>query len=70
MSPKLGYVTITPFFNYTEKWYDKQTDITVDPATNALSTNDIRSVKAVRYYNLAFRPGRNSSGYSSRIFWG
>ncbi len=22
-SPKVGYFTITPFFNYTEKWYDK-----------------------------------------------
>ncbi|MBI5472431.1 MAG: LPS-assembly protein LptD [Ignavibacteriae bacterium] len=22
-APKLGYFTITPFFNYTEKWYDK-----------------------------------------------
>ena len=28
MSPKVGYVTLTPFFNYTEKWYDEQTDIT------------------------------------------
>ncbi len=62
MSPKLGYVTITPFFNYTEKWYDKQTDITVDPATNALSTNDIRSVKAVRYYNLGLSAGTKFFG--------
>lgn len=22
-SPKIGYFTVTPFFNYTEKWYDK-----------------------------------------------
>ena len=27
MAPKVGYVTLTPFFNYTEKWYDEHTEM-------------------------------------------
>ena len=62
MSPKVGYVTLTPFFNYTEKWYDKQTDIAVDPLTNDVLNRDVRSVKAVRYYNLGVSAGTKFFG--------
>jgi lipopolysaccharide assembly outer membrane protein LptD (OstA) len=69
MSPKLGYVTLTPFFNYTEKWYDKQTDISVDPATNNALTHDVHSVKAVRYYNLGLSAGTKFFGlFQPNIF--
>ena len=51
-SPKLSYFTITPFFNYTEKWYDKQIERSVDRSTNAPVTNDVKVIKAVRYYDL------------------
>jgi len=51
-SPKLGYVSITPFFNYTEKWYHKRTEESINPASGALVTSDVKAFTAVRYYNL------------------
>ncbi len=51
-SPKLSYFTITPFFNYTEKWYDKQIDRSIDSTTNLAVTRDVKVIKPVRYYNL------------------
>ncbi len=62
MSPKVGYVTLTPFFNYTEKWYDEQTDITVDPLTNVVEDHNVHSVKAVRTYNLGLSAGTKFYG--------
>jgi lipopolysaccharide assembly outer membrane protein LptD (OstA) len=51
-SPKVGYVTLSPFFNYTEKWYDKQIDRYYDSADSTVVTNDVRAVKAVRYFDM------------------
>jgi len=51
-SPKLGYITVTPFFDYTEKWYDKHTESQFDPLANVLESHDVRAWKAVRYYDL------------------
>lgn len=51
-SPKLSYFTITPFFDYTEKWYDKQIDRSIDSTTNLAVTRDVKVIKAVRYYDL------------------
>ncbi len=51
-SPKVGYVTVAPFFNYTEKWYDKQIDRTFNPTDSTLVTNDVNAIKAVRYFDM------------------
>jgi lipopolysaccharide assembly outer membrane protein LptD (OstA) len=51
-SPKLGYVTFTPFLNYTEKWYDHRTEQGIDPATRQLTVRQVSGVKALRYYDF------------------
>jgi lipopolysaccharide assembly outer membrane protein LptD (OstA) len=51
-SPKIGYFTLTPFFNFTEKWYDKHIESTYDPVTGILESHDVHAVKAVRYYDF------------------
>lgn len=51
-APKVGYVTVAPFFNYTEKWYDKQIDRTFNPQDSALVTNDVKAITAVRYFDM------------------
>jgi lipopolysaccharide assembly outer membrane protein LptD (OstA) len=51
-SPKLSYFTITPFFNYTEKWYDKQIDRSFNQIDSSITTKDVKVVKAVRYYDM------------------
>ena len=62
MSPKVGYVTLTPSFNYTEKWYDKHNEIIVDPATNEPINHDVHDVTAIRYYNLAVQASTKMYG--------
>jgi lipopolysaccharide assembly outer membrane protein LptD (OstA) len=53
-SPKLGYFTISPFFNYTEKWYDKsirRSLLRVD-TTYQIEDVDVKGFNAVRYFDL------------------
>ncbi len=71
-SPKLGYFTVSPFFNYTEKWYDKsirrslQTTITgPDTARDTVYSfldQDVKGFKAVRYYDLGISVGTKFFG--------
>ncbi len=51
-SPKLGHVVVTPFFNYTEKWYNKSIEKTFNPADSTVTTSDVSGFRAVRYYDL------------------
>jgi len=51
-SPKLGYFTITPFFNLTEKWYDKSIVRTFNPADSTVAVQDVRGFKAVHVYDF------------------
>ncbi len=51
-SPKLGYFTITPFFNYTEKWYNKSVRKEFNPTDSSVTTRDVHTIKAVRFYDV------------------
>ncbi|MEE9225785.1 MAG: putative LPS assembly protein LptD [Bacteroidota bacterium] len=50
-SPKMGYFTISPFFNYTEKWYDKSVEKTFDPVDSVIVTKDVGGLRAVRFFS-------------------
>jgi lipopolysaccharide assembly outer membrane protein LptD (OstA) len=51
-SPKAGYVTLSPFFNYTEKWYDKRIDRAYNMQDSSVTTMDERAITAVRYFDM------------------
>lgn len=51
-SPRVGPISIGPFFNYTEKWYDKQIDRSFNPSDSTLTTQDVKSITAVRYFDM------------------
>lgn len=51
-SPKLGYFTISPSFNYTEKWYNQSIDRGLIAGDTIPTTRDVRRFHAVRYYSL------------------
>jgi lipopolysaccharide assembly outer membrane protein LptD (OstA) len=51
-SPKVGFITIAPFFNYTSKWYDKSIEQQFDPADSTLTELEQRGFNAVRYFDL------------------
>jgi lipopolysaccharide assembly outer membrane protein LptD (OstA) len=61
-SPKLGYFTVTPFFNYTERWYDKSIFKRVDRLTNQVITDDVKAIKAVRSYDVGISAGTKFYG--------
>ncbi len=69
-SPKVGYFTISPFFNYYEKWYDKQIDRYVDPTTRALVTNDVKGFTALRYYDMGISASTRFVGIVQPNIWG
>ncbi len=54
-SPKLGYISITPNFNYTERWYNKrieQHSVGVDSIGNdIIVTNDVKQISFVRTFS-------------------
>ena len=51
-APKLSYFTISPFFDYTEKWYDKHIARSIDSTTNLAVTRDVKAITPVRYYDM------------------
>ncbi len=51
-SPKLGYFTITPFFDVTEKWYDKSIVRTFNSADSSITTNDVKGFQAIHVYDF------------------
>jgi lipopolysaccharide assembly outer membrane protein LptD (OstA) len=51
-SPKLGYFSISPFFNYTEKWYNESIERGLFGGDTIPTTRDIYGLKAVRYFDM------------------
>ena len=52
-SPKAGYFTVSPFFNYNERWYDKSVAAdSVNSATNGPVLRDVNGFEAVRFFNM------------------
>jgi lipopolysaccharide assembly outer membrane protein LptD (OstA) len=56
-SPKLGYFTISPYLNYAENWYNKQTGmysagINSDSTGDSVVTNDVHKISEVRAFQL------------------
>ncbi len=54
-SPKIGYITLTPNFNYKEDWYNKRVDETFAGITSigsdSILTNDMHQINFVRTFN-------------------
>jgi lipopolysaccharide assembly outer membrane protein LptD (OstA) len=63
-SPKFEYITLVPFFNYNEIYYNKYLDRNFNPADSSITTNEVNAIKALRY----FRTGVNFSTRFVGIF--
>jgi lipopolysaccharide assembly outer membrane protein LptD (OstA) len=61
-SPKVGYFTFTPFFNYTESWHDKYIDKSVNWSDSSVVTSEAKAITAVRYYNMGVSAGTKLYG--------
>jgi len=51
LSPKFQYISLTPFFNYNEIWYNKYVSKNFNPADSSVTTNDNNAIKSLRYFN-------------------
>jgi len=51
-SPKLGHFTISPFFNYTEKWYNRSIERDLFVPDTVPTTQEVKGFKAVRYFDM------------------
>lgn len=80
-SPKIGYFSIAPSFNYTEKWYNKRLQITnnivevVDPQTGStfqdkLDTSSVYGLNFVRTFNLSVSASTKLYGIFNPNFLG
>ncbi|HMS64212.1 MAG TPA: putative LPS assembly protein LptD [Ignavibacteria bacterium] len=63
-SPKFEYITLVPFFNYNEIYYNKYLEKNFNPADSSVTTNELDGIKALRY----FRTGVNFSTRFVGIF--
>jgi len=61
-SPKVSYFNITPFFNYTELWYDKSIRRELNPVDSTVMETDVNAIKAVRFFNLGVGTGTKLYG--------
>ncbi len=67
-SPKVGYFTLTPFFDYTEKWYDKSITRGLNAADSVVTT-DVKGFNAVRYYDMGVSASTKFYGvFQPRVF--
>jgi len=48
---KISEITISPFFNYNEIWYNKSIIKTFNPADSTVTTNDVTGFKTFRTFN-------------------
>jgi len=58
---KVGYFNVTPFFSYTEKWYDRSIDKNVDP-TGSVVTTENSGFHSVRYFDTGIALGTKLFG--------
>lgn len=61
-SPKLGHFSISPFINYTEKWYDKSIEKVFDPVDSVIVTKDIQGFRSVRFFSIGVSAGTKFYG--------
>lgn len=51
-SPKVGYLTVTPFINLTSKWYGKSIRRYYDNNADTLITDEVKGFKTANYFDM------------------
>jgi lipopolysaccharide assembly outer membrane protein LptD (OstA) len=52
LSPRAGYFSITPFFNFTEKWYDRRTRQRFNQTDSTVVTDVQKGFRAIHTYQV------------------
>lgn len=66
---KVSEFSFSPFFNYTEIWYNKSVEKTFNPADSTVTTNNVEGFKAFRYFNTGVSLSTRLIGlFNTKIF--
>jgi lipopolysaccharide assembly outer membrane protein LptD (OstA) len=66
---KISEFNFSPYFNYTEVWYNKSIEKTFNPADSTVITNDLTGFKTFRYFNTGVSLNTRLIGlFNTRIF--
>ena len=69
LSPKFQFITFSPYFNYSEIWYNNYVSRNFNPADSSIIVNDNDAIKALRYFNMGVSFFTKFVGiFSPRIF--
>ncbi|MEO8211530.1 MAG: putative LPS assembly protein LptD, partial [bacterium] len=69
LSPKFELISFSPFFNYSEIWYNKYVTKNFNPLDSSVITNDANAIKALRYFNTGVSFSTRFVGiFTPRIF--
>lgn len=52
LSPQSQFISVNPYFNYTEYWYSKSLIKRYDPFTNTVISEDVDGFKTARSFNM------------------
>jgi lipopolysaccharide assembly outer membrane protein LptD (OstA) len=69
LNPKFDFITVSPFVNYTELWYNKYTLKRFDPEDSIIISEDVSGIKGARYFNTGLSFATRLIGiFTPRIF--
>ncbi len=68
-SPKAGYFTISPFFDFSSKWYDRSTNQYVNN-NGSLVVGESRGFKTVNTFDMGVQVSTKLYGIVRPNFWG
>jgi len=51
LSPKFEFISLVPYFNYNEIWYNKYITKNFDPADSSVNISESNAIKALRYFS-------------------
>lgn len=65
LSPQSQFISVYPYFNYTEFWYSKSVTKRYDPVTNTVVTEDVNGFKSARSFSTGVTFGTKLIGIFS-----
>lgn len=51
LSPKFEFISLVPYFNYNEIWYNKYITKNFDPSDSSVNISESNAIKALRYFS-------------------
>ncbi len=70
LNPKIGYLTLSPSFNYQERWYIHRLERYADAADSTVRARDVRGFYPIRTFNAGISMSTKLYGILRPNIWG